>query len=50
MLHPALHLMTVKATLIHASHLPTPIFSLALIVGHKAAQQLFGLQKEQAQH
>ncbi len=45
-LHHALHLKTVqKATLIHAAHLPTLIFNSALFTGHKAAQQLCGLQK-----
>ena len=40
MLNHALHLMTVqKAVVIHAAHLPTLIFSLALFTGHKASQQ-----------
>ena len=46
MLNHALHPIIVqKATLVHA-YTDCP----ALVAGHKAAKQLHGLQKEQAQH
>ncbi len=50
-LHHALHLKAVqKANVSIFSHLSMVSIYLHLFTGHKEAQQLCGLQKEQAQH